>query len=73
MKKKKKGEVKVDVKFFIDVNGILSVTATEKSTGNSIDTKIKNDTVGLTDEDIERIRKKNEELFKKKRNKNKQR
>ena len=64
--KKKKGEVKVDVKFFIDVNGILSVTATEKSTGNSIDTKIKNDTVGLTDEDIERIRKKNEELFKKK-------
>ena len=63
--KKKKGEVKIDVKFFVDVNGILSVTAKEKSTGNSIDTKIKNDTVGLTDEDIEKIRKKNEELYKK--------
>ena len=63
--KKKKGEVKIDVKFFVDVNGILSVTATEKSTGNSIDTKIKNDNVGLTDEDIEKIRKKNEELYKK--------
>ena len=61
--KKKKGEVKIDVKFFIDVNGILTVTATEQSTGNSIETKIKNDTVGLTNEDIERIRQKNKTLM----------
>ena len=60
--KKLKGEVKIEVKFFIDVNGILSVTATEKSTGQSIETKIKNDTVRLTDEDIQRIREKNKNL-----------
>ena len=40
--KKKKGEVKINVKIFIDVNGILTVTATEKSTGNSVETQIKN-------------------------------
>ena len=56
--KKKRGEVKVNVKFNVDVNGILTVTATEKSTGNSIETKIKNDTVGLTNEDIEKIKQK---------------
>ena len=63
--KKKKGEVKINVKFFIDVNGILTVTATEESTGNNIETKIKNDTVGLTDEDIERIKEKNKKLMEK--------
>ena len=63
--KKKKGEVKIEVKFFIDVNGILTVSATEKSTGQSIETKIKNDTVGLTDEDIEKLRKKNEKFLSK--------
>jgi hypothetical protein len=63
--KKKKGEVKINVKFFIDVNGILTVTATEESNGNNIETKIKNDTVGLTDEDIERIKEKNKKLMEK--------
>ena len=63
--KKKRGEVKINVKFFIDVNGILTVTATEESTGNNIETKIKNDTVGLTDEDIERIKEKNKKLMEK--------
>ena len=61
--KKKKGEVKIKVKFFIDVNGILSVTATEMEKGQSIETKIKNDTVKLTDEDIEKIREKNIGLY----------
>ena len=61
--KKKEGEVKIDVKFFIDVNGILTVTATEKSTGNNIETIIKNDKVGLTNEDIERIKQKNKKLM----------
>jgi hypothetical protein len=60
---KPKGEVKVEVTFFIDVNGILTVTATEKSNGQTIQTKIKNDMVGLTDEDIEKLRKKNEKFL----------
>ena len=63
--KKKKGEVKIDVKFFIDVNGILAVTATEKSTGKTIDTKIKNDTVSLTDEKIKEIQKNNKSRYEK--------
>ena len=67
--KKKKGEVKICVKFFIDVNGILSVTATEKETGKSISTKIKNDSVSLTDEEIEKIREKNKALYEKKKTK----
>ena len=60
---KKKGEVKIDVQFFIDVNGILTVTAVEKANGQSIKTKIINDTVGLTDRDIEELRKKNEPFY----------
>ena len=63
--KKKKGEVKIDVKFFINVNGILEVTATEKSTGNSIKTNIKNASVSLNDKDIEKIREKNKHLYEK--------
>lgn len=62
---KKKGEVKVEVNYFIDVNGILTVTATEKATGQTIETKIKNDMVGLTDEDIEKLRKKRKVFSKK--------
>ena len=60
---KKKGEVKIDVQFFIDVNGILTVTAVEKANGQSIKTKIVNDTVGLTDQKIEELRKKNEKFY----------
>ena len=56
--KRKKGEVFIDVKFFIDVNGILTVTATEQSTGNTLETKIKNDNVNLTDEDIKKLKEK---------------
>ena len=63
--KKKKGEVKIEVTFFIDVNGILSVTATEVSTVKSINTRIKNDTNALSDEDIKKIREKNQKLYEK--------
>ena len=63
--KKKKGEVFIDIKFFIDVNGILTVTATEQSTGNTVETQIKNDTVNLTDEDIEKLKEKNKKYLEK--------
>ena len=63
--KKRKGDVKIEVKFFIDVNGILSVTATEKSTGKSIGTRIKNDANALSDEEIKKIREKNQKLYEK--------
>ena len=69
--KKKRGEVKIEVKFFIDVNGILSVTATEATTGKSIGTKIKNDANVLSDEEIKKIREKNQKLYEKTNNKNK--
>ena len=43
------------------------MTATEKSTGKSITTSIKNDTVNLTNEDIKALREKNkDEKIKKK-------
>ena len=60
---KKKGEVKVEVTYFIDVNGILNVTATEQGSNNFIETKIKNDTVSLTDEDIQKLREKNKAIY----------
>ena len=63
--KKKKGEVFIDVKFFIDVNGILTVTATEQSTGNTVETQIKNDSVHLTEEDIEKLKEKNKKYLEK--------
>ena len=63
--KRKKGEVKIVVKFFIDINGILSVTATEKETGKNMSIKIKNDSISLSDKDIEKFREKNKALYKK--------
>ena len=60
---KKKGEVKINVKFYIDVNGILTVTATEKETGKFIETTIKNDNIGMTEQDIAKIKEKNKKLF----------
>jgi len=62
--KRPKGQVKIKIKFFIDVNGILTVTSSEEDeSGNtiiSIETRIKNDMVNLTEEQIEKLRKKNE-------------
>ena len=69
--KKKKGEVKIEVKFFVDVNGILSVTATEKQTGKTISTKIKNDSAALTEKDLEKLKEKNKALYEKKNKTNK--
>lgn len=60
--KRPKGKVKIKIKFFIDVNGILTVTSSEEDEkGNiiiSIETTIKNDLVNLTEEQIEILRKK---------------
>ena len=58
---KPKGEVKIDINFHIDVNGILTVTGTEKDKkNNKIIIEIKNDNVKLTKEEVEKLRKKNE-------------
>ena len=61
--KRPKGQVKIKIKFFIDVNGILTVTSSEEDeNGNttiSIETTIKNDMVNLTEKEIESLREKN--------------
>ena len=66
--KRPKGKVKIKIKFFIDVNGILTVTSSEEDEkGNiiiSIETTIKNDLANLTEEQIEILRKKNEKYKK---------
>ena len=68
--KRLKGQVKIKIQFFIDVNGILTVTGSELdkdgNTDNSIETTIKNDMVILTQKQIERLRKKNEKYLKNK-------
>ena len=64
--KRKKGELNINIEFNANVNGILTVTATEDINGGSIEITIKNDAVGLTDKDIEKIRKKNAKLYEKK-------
>ena len=68
--KKPKGEVHIKVKFFIDTNGILTVTGTEeeKDKDNSIEVKIKDDRIKFNDEEIERLKKENESLYKKRKN-----
>ena len=61
-----KGEVKINVKFFIDVNGILTVTgtATDKyGNDNSIETIIKNDNVSLSEKKIQDLKEKNEKYI----------
>ena len=65
--KKPKGQVHIQVKFFIDANGILNVTGTEEDSNknNSIELKIKDDMVNYTDEEINELRKKNEKYYKK--------
>ena len=68
--KKPKGEVHIKVKFFIDTNGILTVTGTEeeKDKDNSIEVKIKDDRIKFNDEEIEKLKKENESLYKKRKN-----
>ena len=64
---KPKGKVHIKVKFFIDTNGILTVTGTEveKDKNNSIEIKIKDDRIKFNEEEIEKLRKENESLYKK--------
>lgn len=50
-----RGMPQVEVIFDIDANGILNVTASEKSTGKSQKIEIKNDKGRLSKEDIERM------------------
>jgi heat shock 70kDa protein 1/2/6/8 len=50
-----RGMPQVEVVFDIDANGILNVTASEKSTGKSQKIEIKNDKGRLSKEDIERM------------------
>ena len=50
-----RGVPQIEVSFDIDANGILNVTALEKSTGKSNNVTIKNDGSRLSKEDIERM------------------
>ena len=61
--KRKKGELKINIELNVDTNGILYVRATETINGESKEITIKNDTVGLTEEELEEIKKKNQKLF----------
>ena len=53
-----KGKLKIDVVFDIDSNGILKVSAEEKSTGKSGNITITNDSGRLSDAEIEEMMKK---------------
>lgn len=55
-----RGQPQIDVKFDLDSNGILKVTATEKSSGKIENIEIKNDTGRLTKEQIEEMIKESE-------------
>jgi L1 cell adhesion molecule like protein len=50
-----RGVPQIEVSFDIDANGILSVSAVEKGTGNKSDITIQNDKGRLSKEDIERM------------------
>ena len=50
-----RGTPQIEVSFDIDANGILNVTAVEKSSGVSQNVEIKNDKSRLSKEDIERM------------------
>ena len=50
-----RGQPQIEVKFDMDSNGILKVTAIEKSTGKQADIEIKNDAGRLSKEDIDRM------------------
>ena len=59
--KKPRGKVIINVNFYINANGILTVTGTEEDKkDNQILIEIKNDNVNLTKEEVENLRKKNE-------------
>ena len=47
-----KGIEKIDVKFEMDANGLLKVTATSLSSGNSEELTVRSDTMNLPKEQI---------------------
>ena len=67
LSKKPAGKVKIELKLFVDVNGILSVTAKElgreEKDDNKLEFKIKNDGISLTEDEMEAIKKKNEKYM----------
>ena len=56
-----RGQPQIEVVFDIDANGILNITASEKSTGKSNKIAIKNEKGRLSAEDIERMIKESEQ------------
>jgi L1 cell adhesion molecule like protein len=50
-----RGQPQIEVSFDMDANGILTVSATEKSSGKSTNIKITNDKGRLSQEDIDRM------------------
>lgn len=50
-----RGQPQIEVSFEVDANGILKVTAAEKSTGKKMDIEIKNDKGRLSEQDIEHM------------------
>ena len=64
---KPKGEVKIKVNFFIDVNGILIVTAYELSSEGkelrSIKTEIEYQSIGLNNEKLKKLKEKNKKYI----------
>ena len=69
LKKRPKGETKVNITFDIDINGILIVNAKEQSENNDGQTMkpiiIKNDEISLTPEKLEKLKAKNIKLLEK--------
>jgi len=67
--KKKKGEVKIEVNFFIDVNGILTVTAyklpNEGEEKKPVDIIIEYQSIGLDKGKIEELKEKNKKYYNK--------
>ena len=65
---KPKGQVKILVKFFIDVNGILNVTAAELSDKNEeikpVPIQIEYQSIGLNKGKIEELKEKNKKFYK---------
>ena len=60
--KRPKGKTKVTVRFDVDINGILNVKAKEEADNNdgeTLELTIKNDDITLSNEQIEKLKKKN--------------
>ena len=51
----RRGQPQIQISYDIDANGILTVSAVEKSTGSSKEIKVENDSKTLNQEDIDRM------------------